>query len=274
MGEEMNGIVNGITMAWDDTGGSGVPVVLIHGFPLCRKMWHPQKNAVASAGFRLVTPDLRGFGESDAPEGPYSMDLFADDLVELLDLLEIESAVFGGMSMGGYVLFNLLERYPQRVKGACFIVTRSTADDEAAKERRLLLAREVMKFGPQVVGDAFERILFAPGTPAERPKLVSEVCGWIAATDSRGLAGGLLAMREREDSTPLLPSIGLPSLVIGAEHDAASPPENARAMAAAIPGSRLDIIAEAGHMANLENPGAFNRALVEFLWSLSADRKP
>jgi 3-oxoadipate enol-lactonase len=262
----MRTVINGITMAYDDN-GSGPPILLIHGFPLCRKMWHPQIKALVSAGFRVITPDLRGFGESEAPEGPYSIDLFADDMVELLDHLGIGAAVVGGMSMGGYILFNLLERYRSRVRGACFITTRANADDGAAKERRLALARKVKEFGPQVVAEAFEQLLFAEESLVERPKLVMEVYGWMIANDSRGIAGGLLAMRERRDYTSLLPGFILPALAIGAEGDKAAPPDNARTIAAGIPGCRLAIIPDAGHLANLENPGAFNAALLEFLGS-------
>jgi pimeloyl-ACP methyl ester carboxylesterase len=172
------------------------------------------------------------------------------------------------MSMGGYVLFNLCERYPERLKGACFVTTRATADDEAGKARRLQLAQEVMKFGPQVVADAFEKLLFAEASLTERPKLVAEVYGWMTATDSRGLAGGLLAMRERKDYTPFLPTILVPSLAIGAAGDKAAPPENARAIAAAIPVCTLCLIPDAGHLANLEHPGAFNKCLVDFLGGL------
>jgi len=263
----MHAVINGISLAYDDH-GSGTAVVLIHGFPLCRKMWRPQFNCLPDAGFRLVTPDLRGFGESDAPVGPYSIDLFADDMVELLDHLDIDRAVVGGMSMGGYVLFNLLERYPERITAACFLTTRANADDEAGRARRLQLAQEVMKFGPQAIADSFEQILFAGESLRERPKLVGEVYGWMTGTDSRGLAGGLLAMRERKDYTPLLGSFTLPALAIGAEEDKAAPPEKAREIAAGIPGCRLCMIPQAGHMANLENPGAYNSCLREFLRSL------
>src|SRR5512144_213567 len=106
----MRAVINGITMAYDDN-GSGPVLLLIHGFPLCRRMWHPQIKALVDAGFRVITPDLRGFGESDTPEGPYSLVLYADDMVELLDHRGIEKAAVGGMSMGGYILFSLLERH-------------------------------------------------------------------------------------------------------------------------------------------------------------------
>ena len=263
----MNAIINGSTMAFDDA-GSGPVVVLVHGFPLNRRMWHPQVKALTGAGFRVVTPDLRGFGESDAPDGPYSMELFADDLIALLDHLGIEQAVIGGMSMGGYVLFNLLERYPERLIAACFLLTRSNADDEAGRARRLALAQEVMKFGPQAVAEPFVKLVFAPQTAERRPELVDEVCRWMVATDSRGLAGGLLAMRERKDYTPLLGRFRLPTLVIGATEDQAVPSAVATALHQGLPRSTFCMIEGAGHMANLEEPEAFNHCLLEFLRSL------
>src|ERR1039457_2047947 len=118
-------------------------------------MWHPQVRTLNAAGFRVICPDLRGFGESDARDGPYSMEIFADDMAALLDHLGIEQAVVGDMSMGGHILFNLLDRYPERIRGACFITTRANADDETGKLRRLTLAKEVMKFGPAIVAKVF-----------------------------------------------------------------------------------------------------------------------
>ncbi|RII26307.1 MAG: alpha/beta hydrolase [Geobacter sp.] len=263
----MKAFINGINLAYEDA-GSGPAVMLIHGFPLCRKMWRPQRNKLPLSGYRVIAPDLRGFGESDAPDGPYSMELYADDLIGLMDHLEIEKAVIGGMSMGGYVLFNLLERYPERFRGAIFITTRATADDEAGKAKRLQLAMDVQKFGPQVVADSFEKLLFAPGTPLERPKLVEEVYSWMVENATTGLAGGLLAMRERKDYSPLLGNFRVPALAIGAEFDQAAPPATSSAIAAGIPGCRLAIIPATGHLANLEDVKAFNSPVLDFLASL------
>lgn len=263
----MQALINGIVMAYDEV-GSGPAVILIHGFPLCREMWRPQIGALTKAGYRVVLPDLRGFGESDAPEGPYSMPLFADDIVALMDHLEIEKAVIGGMSMGGYVVFNLVERYPERLAGACFLTTRAEADSEEAKARRLYLARELKQRGPQVIADAFETMLFAPSSLTERPKLLAEAFRWMTTTDSRGLAGGLLAMRERKDYSSVMREFRIPALAIGALEDRAAPPDHARAIAAAIPGCSLCLIPEAGHLVNLEYPGPFNDCLLEFFSSL------
>jgi pimeloyl-ACP methyl ester carboxylesterase len=264
----MKTLINGINMAWDDN-GSGPALLLIHGFPLNRRMWRPQIAALAAAGYRVITPDLRGFGESDSTINHHTMDLFADDLVCLLDHLGIEHAVVGGMSMGGYVLLNLLERYRERVTAACFIVTRSGADDEAGKERRLILARDAMGNGPRVVADFFANLLFAEGTALVMPKLAKEVYDWMTRINPLGLAGGLLAMRERKDYTPLLAGFGLPALIIGAEQDKAVSAEHLQILAAGLPQCKLCLIPGAGHMVNMEQPVAFNNCLLDFLAGLS-----
>lgn len=259
-----NAFLNGINLAFDDV-GSGPAVLLVHGFPLNRQMWRPQLPILVAAGYRVIAPDLRGFGESDVTEGASSIDLMADDLVELLDHLELPQAVVVGMSMGGYLLFNLLERYPQRVKAAVFTVTRCLPDDAEGRARRRQLADQVLTLGPQVVADLFVELLFAPSTLTTRPRLAEELYGWMVNTASSGLVAGLLAMAQRRDATPLLSSISVPALAIGASDDRACPIEHPRMIAAGIPGCRLCIIPEAGHMVNLEQPGDFNQALLSFL---------
>jgi 3-oxoadipate enol-lactonase len=264
----MKGIINGITMTWDDC-GSGPVICLIHGFPLNRRMWRPQIAALVASGYRVITPDLRGFGDSDTPNAPYSMDLFADDLAALVDHLGIGRAVFGGMSMGGYVLLNILERYPEKVAAACFIVTRSGADDEAGRERRRKMAMDVVETGSHLVADIFATILFAEGTAKTKPELCLDVYGLMEGNEARGLAGALLAMAGRKDYTALLGSFRLPCLVIGAEQDRAVTWEQIQVLAAALPQHKLCMVPEAGHLVNLEQPDAFNNYLLEFLGGLS-----
>ena len=267
----MNARINGSDLAFDQE-GSGPPVLLIHGFPLNRRMWRPQVAALAAAGYRVVAPDLRGFGESTAGAADDlrgGMDLLADDLVALLDHLEIDRAVVGGMSMGGYVLLNLLARHPERISAACFLVTRADADDQAARAKRDHLIGEVEAGNSAAVADAFIQVLFAEATAKGRPNLVDEVYRWLAATPVDGLLLGLRAIRDRADSTALLPNLDLPTLVIGARNDRAIPVEHSEKLAALVPGARLGLIEEAGHMANLEQPEAFNQSLLGFLGSLS-----
>lgn len=264
----METFLNGVRIVYDDQ-GAGDPVILLHGFPLCRRLFRPQANALVDAGFRVVTPDLRGFGDSDAPEAPYGMDLFADDVVALMDHLSLDRAVIGGMSMGGYILFNLLHRHPDRVSAAIFLQTRQTADDEAGKARRLDLARRARELGPQVVADAFIPMLFCDDSLQNRPKLVEEVAGWMLATATNGLSGGLLAMRERPDYTPLLPAFRVPSLAIGGGLDKLIPPSHIQNFASLMPDCRCHIIEGAGHLANIEAPNDVNRVILEFLGELT-----
>jgi pimeloyl-ACP methyl ester carboxylesterase len=248
-----------------DEQGAGGPVVLLHGFPLSRLMWRSQLTALAKAGFRVICPDLPGFGESPPAAGPVTMSGYADAVIDLLDHLGIERAVVGGMSMGGYVLLNLVERYPERLVGAMFMVTRASADDPAAKEKRTLLAAEVNGGNHQLVPETFATVLFAPGTSQTRPELIAEVRQWMESVSPSATAKALLAMRDRADYIAKLAGFKLPALVVGAEQDLAVPPEHSRILAEGLPDARLCLIPNAGHMANLEQPALFNEALIRFL---------
>jgi pimeloyl-ACP methyl ester carboxylesterase len=252
------------TLAYDEQ-GSGLPVVLIHGFPLNRKMWQPQVEMLARSGCRVICPDLQGFGESRLSGQQVTMSLYADAVINLLDGLDINRAVVGGMSMGGYVLFNLVERFPERLLGVMFLVTRAAADDAAGRAKRSMLATEVENGNLRAVPDAFVRVLFAPQTAQEKPELVSKVGQWMESTSAKGAVAGLLAMRDRADYTEKIDALNVPALVVGAELDLAVPPEHARALAAGLPDAKLEIIPGAGHMVNLEKPVPFNQVLLEFL---------
>jgi pimeloyl-ACP methyl ester carboxylesterase len=193
------------------------------------------------------------------------MDIFADDLIALLDDLQIDKAALCGMSMGGYVVLNMLERYPERVNAACFMVTRGGADDEAGKVRRTVLADEVLRSGAGAAADIFSSILFAPQTAVAHPELIAEAEKLMLASPPTGLAGGLLAMRDRPDYSSKLKEFRLPCLVIGAADDMAIPPLESRLLAEGLTQARLCMIPQAGHMVMLEQPAAVNRTLREFL---------
>lgn len=263
----MKADINGISLAYSDR-GEGLPLVFIHGFPLCRKMWRPQAEALTKAGCRVITPDLRGFGESGTASAPVSMETYADDIVGLLDHLKIDKAIVAGMSMGGYVLLNILQRYPDRVHAAIFIVTKAGGDDEAGRQKRTALAEASREQGIQPVAETFRKVLFAPETMTDNPELVEEVFGWMKATSPQGAADGLIAMRERRDSTPLLGSISHPALVIGADQDQAIPLENSQILAEGLPNAELCVLHGGGHMVNLEQPVAFNDTIYAFLTEL------
>jgi pimeloyl-ACP methyl ester carboxylesterase len=263
----MNIKIRDINMAYDDS-GEGPAVLLIHGFPLNRQMWQPQLQPLSSAGFRVIAPDLRGFGQSDAPAEGYSMDGFCDDLIALLDSLNIEQAVVCGMSMGGYILLDMLERYPQRVKAAAFIATKSAADDEVGRARRTAMAAEAETLGANPVIKIFAELLFAPDTIHSQPDLIARVTSWMRETNPRALAGGLLAMRDRKNYTPLLKQVQQRTLVLAGAEDRAASPDAVELFTANLPRCESRIIEKAGHMLNMEQPGQFNAELLRFLQSL------
>lgn len=263
----MKAEINGSTLAYSDR-GNGLPLILIHGFPLCRKMWRPQAEALSRAGCRVITPDLPGFGESELPTGTVNMDTYSDSVTALMDHLGIDRAVIGGMSMGGYVLLNLLERHPERAAAPAFIVTKAGGDDDAGKTKRTSLADACRAQGIGPVAEAFRSILFAPDTLTANPELVDEVFGWISATNPHGAAAGLIAMRERKDYSTLLGGIVQPALVIGADQDQAIPMVNSHIIAEGLPEAELCILHGGGHLVNLEQPVGFNEAVLEFLAGL------
>ena len=251
-------------LAWSEA-GAGPTVLLIHGFPLNRWMWQPQLEALAADGFRVVAPDLPGFGDSPPLEGGASMQRYAEALVELLDTLGVEKVTACGMSMGGYVLFSLLEHFPQRIAAAGFIVTRAAADDNAGKAKRSELAATARREGAAPIADIFCGLVFAEATRTQRPELVEEVRGWMLGASAEGVAAALEAMRERSDVSARLSGLSLPALVIGAEEDSAIPIEYSQTIATALPDGEFVAIPAAGHMVNLEQPELFNRALLDFL---------
>jgi len=244
--------------------GSGQPLILIHGFPLSGGIWNEQLRGLAGK-FRGIAPDLRGFGRSTPADLPCSMDIYADDTIMLMDHLGIESAAVCGMSMGGYVLLNLLERYPERIHAACFMVTKAGADDEEGRTRRTALAEEIVKSGARAAADAFSRVLFAPGTASRNPEMVAQVYGMMLEASPAGLVSGLLAMRDRPDYSRRLGAIMVRSLVIGAEEDLAIPVAESKKLAAGLHDAALKMIPAAGHMVMLEQADSVNRALSKFL---------
>ncbi|PLY06939.1 MAG: alpha/beta hydrolase [Desulfuromonas sp.] len=245
--------------------GNGPAVLLIHGFPLNRRMWQPQLEALAGAGYRVIAPDLPGFGASPPLTGPVTMRHYAAALVALLEQLEIDQAVVCGMSMGGYVLLSMLEHFPARVAAAGFIVTRAAADDAAGKVKRSELAVTARSQGAEPVADIFAELVFAPQTLQQRPELVETVRGWMLSCNPEGAAGALEAMRERPDYVERLGEIGHPALVVGAAQDRAIPLGESQLLAAGLSQGELVTIENAGHMVNLEQPDIFNHALIDFL---------
>ncbi len=259
----MRTTINGITLAYNDT-GQGLPLVFLHAFPLNRTMWAPQEEAL-SRKFRVITVDLRGHGESDAPLWRYTLDQFADDVRSLLDHLSVPRAVLVGLSMGGYLIFSCYRRFPDRIKALVLADTRAEADKPEVLTWRFELAQRVYRQGPSAVADEMGPKLLSPTTIATRPDLVEHVRKIILSTQVSGIVGDLMAIAERPDSTGLLPGITCPTLVVVGDRDVLTTAAENERIAKAIPGAKLEIIPEAGHLSNLEQPELFNKAVETFL---------
>lgn len=252
--------VRGVSLAVE-TRGSGPAVLFIHGYPLDRTIW--QHQVAHLEGFRRIAPDLRGMGRSDAPDLGYSMATYADDLAGLLEVLDEESVVLCGLSMGGYVAFEFLRRHPDRVRGLILMDTKAEADTpegRKARDAQLAMVRE------QGTGALAEQMLPKLLAPAAPPAVVAQVDAMVRATPVAGVAGALGAMRDRADSGVLLPELGrIPVLVVSGAADALIPLAQAKALADAIPGAHLEVVAGAGHLPPLEQPEATTAALLRFL---------
>jgi 3-oxoadipate enol-lactonase len=264
--------VNGVRLAYDrhDDGAAGPVVVFLHAFPLNRAMWEPQLEDLGGV-YDVIMPDLRGFGASDVTEGVLSMDGFADDLHAFVESLELAPITLVGISMGGYVALSYAKKYPDELRALVLVDTRSSADGEDARAGRYEMIEEVAANGPAAIAEQMLPKLLSERATTDNPTLVVDVRRMIETTAAGSIAGALAGMAEREDSTAVLPTISVPTLVIVGENDVVTPPEAAREMASAIPSARLEVLEGAGHLSNLERPDAFNAVLREFLDSLDGE---
>lgn len=276
------------TSCWGETTvayearGEGPPLLLVHGFPLSHAMWQHQIEGLVGT-FRVLAPDLPGFGASPWPEGSgvrgeggqehpprgaepvLSMPGHAETLNAVLDALAIDRPViFCGLSMGGYIAWPMLERYADRIAGLILCDTRAASDTPAQADERLRTARRILAEGTEPLAEAMIPKLFAPQTRQRAPQLVAATRDVIVHTDRRTVAAALRGMAVRPDATDQLGSIACPTLLIVGEEDGLSPPETMQPMARAIPDARCVVVPDAGHLAPLENPSAVNRAILHF----------
>jgi pimeloyl-ACP methyl ester carboxylesterase len=254
-------------MSFDDVGGGPV-VVLLHAFPLSRKMWRLQVEALAPR-FRCIAPDLRGFGGSVGFDGTPSVEQMADDVASLLDEERVpDRVVLGGLSMGGYAALAFARRHGDRLRGLFLADTKADPDDataRAGRDKSIAFMRD--HTARDLIEQAMDRMLSSQ-TRERRPEVVEEVRAIAGEQTPAGITGALRALRDRPDARPSLGNITVPTLVIVGSDDALTPPARARELQASIVGARLVEIPGAGHLSNLEQPAAFTQALGAFLREL------
>jgi pimeloyl-ACP methyl ester carboxylesterase len=253
-----------IRLGYDEAGrADGPPVLFLHGFPHNRTLWSAQLVGLAQYA-RCIAVDLRGFGESSVSP-PYSMDQYADDIAGFMDKLQIAKAVICGLSMGGYIALAMWRRHQQRVHGLILADTKATADSDEAKEKRRKTAQLARDRGAAAVADQVITGMVGKHTRETAPHVVENVFRMCARANVAGIVGALDAMRERPDSTPILPTIDVLTLIVVGEEDVSTPVADSETMHRAIYGSRLQVLSRAGHVSNVERPAAFNHVLGEFL---------
>src|SRR5688572_10645743 len=201
-----------IEIAYDDV-GSGSPVVLLHGYPFNRSMWREQVDALKT-DYRIITPDLRGHGDTAATNGPATMDDMARDVAALLDNLGIERMVLGGLSMGGYVTLAFYRRFPLRVRALILADTRPQADTAEARLNREEQANKILEEGMQAIASEFLKKVLTPTTLEREPEIVARVREMITRTNPRGAAAALRGMADRVDQTGLLEGILVPTSIL------------------------------------------------------------
>jgi pimeloyl-ACP methyl ester carboxylesterase len=261
-GEVVRYDVNGVNLAVD-VRGDGPGLLFLHGFPFNRSIWKHQLSALH--GWKRIAPDLRGFGDSDAPEGGYSMATYAEDCIQLLDRLRLGKAVVVGLSMGGYIAFEMLRRHADRIAGLILCDTRADADSAEGAKGRDETMNIARTRGAAAIAERMIPVALGRTTQQTQPQLVQQVREMITKTPVAGIVGALEAMKTRADSTDLLGGISVPTLVVVGQEDVIAAPAVARAMASAIPSATLTTIEGAGHVPPLEAPTAVSRVFSEFL---------
>ncbi|NBM19868.1 alpha/beta fold hydrolase [Streptomyces sp. GC420] len=271
--------LDGITIGYEDHGGAhrsgehygehrtADPVLLlVHGHPFDRSMWAPQVRAFALEGpFRLIVPDLRGYGATTVVPGVTRFSRHAEDLAGLLDQLHVRRVVIGGLSMGGQIAMEFCRLFRDRVEGVVLADTSAAAETEEGRRWRAETADRLLREGMTGYADEVLAKMIAPYNVTALPDVARHVRRMMCATDPEGAAAALRGRAERPDYRELLTTLDVPALVVVGRDDPYTPVADAKAMHAALPDSELVVIEGAAHMPNLERPDAFNAALGTFL---------
>ena len=251
--------------------GNGAPLILLHAFPLNRHMWDAQMESWSQC-CRVVAPDFRGFGESQIGEQESRMELFADDVRNLLDKLKIsEPIILLGLSMGGYVAFEFCRKYPERLRGLVLVATQPISDSEESRRSRFELAELVRTRGTQVLIEKMTPRLLGKTSLESRPQVIERVHQLMTSNPPKGVSKACYGLASRRDSTLILAEVKVPTLIVTGAEDCIIPKSQLEAMKSGIRMSQLVVIQQSGHLVNLEQPEEFNRVVQGYLVTVVKD---
>ncbi|MFL9831530.1 alpha/beta hydrolase [Flavobacterium sp. ST-87] len=256
--------VNNFNLSYNDVGEGSVPVIFIHGFPFDKSMWHGQMDFLKSA-YRVISFDIRGFGNSIDTDSSLSIDLFAEDLIAFMDELNIEKAVVCGLSMGGYIALNAYQRFSERFEALILADTQCIADTPEVKEKRYEAINEIEVNGTANFNEGFIKKVFYEDSFRNKKEQVEELKKVVFSNPEHVVQRGLKAIAERSESCSVLTEINIPTLIICGKEDSVTPLAQSEAMKESISGATLKVIENAGHVSNLEQKDKFNQHILDFL---------
>lgn len=245
--------------------GTGRPIILLHAFPLSSSMWKAQAEFLSSKNWRVITPDFPGFGDSGIDSDVSRMEDLAQSVATLFSQLNIERAILGGLSMGGYVALNFVRMFADKVEALILADTNAAADTAEKRQSRIELVQGIKEKGSDALIDEMLPNLISNFAKKNNPDLVERLENVFKKANDRGVMAALLGMAERQDHVEKLKDIDKPTLLIFGEDDKITNLEAAMILKDNIPNAELITIPDVGHYSNLENPSAFNNAMADFL---------
>lgn len=240
------------------------PVVFVHGFPFDHTMWKEQID-VLKENYYCISYDVRGLGKSTVRDGQFTMEMYVDDLFNIIDKLKLKKPYLCGLSMGGYIILRAVERDQEKFKGLILCDTRSDADDDEGRLKRANAIKAINNYGVEKFVEGFVSGLFAEDTKELNNDLYNSIIKRCKKSTAIGVKGATIAIMSRTDTTNSLSRISIPVLVLCGSYDKLTPPPIMRSMAEKIKGAEFAVIPRAGHLAPLENPDCVNDMIVKFL---------
>lgn len=266
-GENLLLTVNDIIISYNDSGTGEIPIIFIHGFPFDKSSWQPQFEFLNKYN-RVITYDIRGFGRSTCGTKEISIANFADDLIDFMEQLELNTAIVCGLSMGGYILLNAVNRFPDKFAAIILSDTQCIADSNETIEKRQQSISSISSGGIKEFTESFLKNVFIEDTLNKNLKIVDKTRSIILATAVDSLTSTLNAIANREETCSSLKKITIPTLIICGKEDKITPPLQAKLLKDSITNSTLCIIENAAHLSNLEKSEAYNTELAKFISNL------